>query len=462
MFVYNTLTRRLDEFRPINQPNVKMYSCGPTVYDYAHIGHFRSYTFVDTLKKVLTYNNFRVKHVMNLTDVGHLTEYDVEEQMKRRGKVKGSVWDIAKFYAEDFFKAMKKLNISTPSVVCKASDHIKEQIELIKSLERRGYTYKIDDGIYFDIRKFPEYGKLGRLKLDGQEPGARVDINPQKKTPYDFVLWKFTRPEEKRAMEWNSFWGRGVPGWHIECSAMSMKYLGESFDIHTGGEDLIPIHHTNEIAQSEAATGKKFVNYWIHNAHLFVEGERMSRSKGNFYTMKDVEERGFDPLALRYLFLTAHYRSKMNFTWEGLKGAQIAYRKLQQMVTEWKKSKQRIPPIETGKTADSYKKEFKEKINNDLNTPEALSVVWQTVKSSLPPSQKLDLILYYDQIMGLQLAQKGKPKMKISKTVKILVKKREDLRKQKKWVESDKIRKQIKELGWAVKDTPGGPKLTRN
>lgn len=474
---YNTLARQIEEFQPLNPPNVGMYSCGPTVYDYVHVGHFRSYVFVDTLKRVLIYNGFKVKHVMNLTDVGHLTEYDVEEQMRKRGG-QGTVWEMAEFYAQDFFAAMKKLNVLPADIVCKASEHIEDQIRLIKILDKKGFTYQIDDGIYFDISKFAGYGNLGRLKLDGQEPGARVDVNIQKRNPYDFALWKFSQPEEKRAMEWESPWAppgvrgkaRGVPGWHIECSAMAMKYLGDgeqsrTIDIHTGGEDLIPIHHTNEIAQSEAATGKPFVRYWLHNAHLIVEGEKMSRSKGNIYTLVDLEKRGFDPLALRYLFLTVHYRQKMNFTWEGLRAAQVAFGKLANLVSEWRRGGREVVSTVDVEKNDNLRRMFQEKIGSDLDTPGAITVVWQVAKSNLPDPDKLDLIFDFDQVLGLDLVRVSSldsaRDKRVPREVEELVIRREELRKQENWEEADVIRKEIEKLGFVIEDTSEGSKIKR-
>jgi len=324
--LFNTMGRKKEVFKPIIPGEVKMYACGPTVYDYTHIGHFRAYVFVDVLRRMIKFNGLKLKHVMNITDVGHLTddadqgEDKIEKKSKKEGK---TVWEIAKFYTKDFFDAMEKLNVQKPEIICKATDHIQEMIDLVKRIEDNGYIYRTSDGIYFDTSKLSDYGKLAGLDIEGLKEGARVEKNLEKKNPTDFALWKFAKEGEKRQMEWDSPWGpHSFPGWHIECTAMSMKYLGEVYDIHTGGVDHIPVHHTNEIAQAQGAIEKDFVNYWLHNEFVNINGEKMSKSKGNIYNMHDIEEKGFDPLSMRYLFLTAHYRSKINFTWDSLEAAE--------------------------------------------------------------------------------------------------------------------------------------------
>ncbi len=330
MKLYNTLTRRVEDFKPLNPPHVGMYACGPTVYDYTHIGHLRKYVGDDILRRVLEANNYEVKHVMNITDVGHLvSDEDLgEDKMERGARESGrTVWEVAKFYEDYFWKSVRQVNVERPSVVCKATEHLKEQIKLIEKLEKNGFIYITEHAIYFDISKFPNYTKLSGQKLEEKETGARVDvfIDKQKKHPQDFALWFFIVGHFKdHSMKWSSPWGEGFPGWHIECSAMSMEYLGERFDIHTGGIDHIPVHHTNEIAQSEAASGKAFVKYWVHHNFLQVDGGKMSKSLKNFYKIDDVLGKEFDPLALRYLFLTAHFRDKLNFTWKSLQAAQNA------------------------------------------------------------------------------------------------------------------------------------------
>ena len=477
--LYNTLTRKIEEFRPINPPNVGMYTCGMTVYDHTHIGHMRTYVNTDVLRRMLKYNGLKVKQVENITDVGHLTsDADTGEdklQKKARAERK-TAWEIAKIYTKEFFETMEALNVLRPDVVAPATEHIQEMIELVQELERRGFTYIIpNDGVYFDTSKLPDYGKLAQLDIKGLKAGARVELVPAKKNITDFVLWKFSKRGEKRDMEWESPWSkRSFPGWHIECSALAMKYLSPAFDqgkfdsekfetidLHTGGVDHIPVHHTNEIAQTEAATGKKFVNYWFHNEFLNVEGQKMSKSLGNFFWMKDIKERDFDPLALRYLFLTAHYRSKMNFTWKSLEAAQTAYRKLGEMIREWQRSGRTTVSPEDVRRIDDFRKRFQEKINDDLNIPEALAIAWEVAKSNIPNPDKLDLFLNFDQVLGLRLADQAKIKVKIPEEIKKLLEKREALRSQKRWQEADKIRKKIKKLGWQIEDTPQGPKVKR-
>ncbi|MBI3981130.1 cysteine--tRNA ligase [Candidatus Microgenomates bacterium] len=448
--LYNTLSRKIESFKPIHPPEVGFYSCGPTVYDFQHIGNYRTYVGNDLLQRVLMLNGYQVRRVMNITDVGHLTsnadtgEDKLEKGAKREGK---SVWEIAQFYTKDFFENLKQLSVITPGVICKATDHIKEMIDLIGELEKKGFTYQIEDGIYFNTAKLKDYGKLAKLDKKGLLAGARVEPVPGKKNSTDFALWKFSPKETKRQMEWKSPWGTGFPGWHIECSAMAMKYLGETFDIHSGGIDHIPIHHTNEIAQSEAATGKPFAKYWVHFAHLLVEREKMSKSLGNFYTRQDLQKKGFDMLSLRYLYLNTHYRTTMNFTWEALSGARRALERLKEKITEWQ---------EAGKIAlseeEKYTTEFLQSINDDLNLPQALSVVWQMVDDKkLAPGEKIVNIKKFDEVFGLDLLTFSKTE--IPQTVKELVKKREQVRKAKKWIESDRLRNEIEKMGYDVEDT---------
>jgi len=462
--LYNTLTRKIEEFKPINPPKVGMYTCGMTVYDHTHLGHMRTYVNTDVLGRVLEDNGFKVTQVENVTDVGHLFgDRDMgEDKLEATAKkVKKSAWDIAKMYEKEFFETMKALNVRKPSIVCRATEHIKEMIELVKQLEKKGFTYKTSDGIYFDTSKIKDYNKLSGMPLEKLKEGARVEVNPEKRNPTDFALWKFTPKGIKRQMEWESPWAKkSFPGWHIECSAMGMKYLGEKIDIHTGGEDHIPIHHTNERAQNIAATGQPVVGLWFHNTFLLVEGRKMSKSLKNFYWLKDVKDRGFDPLALRYLFLTAHYRSKMNFTWKSLEGAQKAYRKLGEMVREWQQQggRRTVSP-EDVKKIDDFRKKFQERVNEDLNIPEALAIVWKVAKSNIPNPDKLDLILDFDQVLGLKLAEVEE--IKIPAQVKKLVEEREKLRKMRKWKEADKLRKQAGKLGYLIEDTSQGPKVKK-
>jgi len=461
---YNSLTRKKEEFKPLQDKQAGIYTCGPTVYDYTHIGHLKRYIGDDILKRVLEYNGYEVKHVMNVTDVGHLVsdedtgEDKIEKGARESGK---TVWEVAKFYEEYFWKAVEKVNILKPDIVCRATKHIQEQIEVVRKLLEKGFAYQTEQAIYFDVAKFTGYTKLSRQKLEEKTIGAREEIiiDEDKKHPQDFALWFFlTGHFKNHTMRWPSPWGEGFPGWHIECSAMSMKYLGETLDIHTGGIDHIPVHHTNEIAQSEAATGKKFVNYWIHHDFLLVDGEKMSKSKKNFHTIDDIKKRGFNPLSFRYLCLNAHYRSKLNFTWQGLGAAQNALNNLYNFTRD-------LAPLKGAKslsnTFETYRQQFLAAINDDLNTPQALAIMWETIKDkNLSETEKKNLLLDFDKILGLGLANL-KP-AEIPENIKILASQREEARKNKNWDEADKIRKEIEILGYVVKDTETGPKISLN
>ncbi len=430
-----------------------MYTCGPTVYDFAHIGNLRSYVFADALRRTLEANGYRVKHVMNITDVGHLVsdadegEEKIELAARRAGK---SAWEIAQYYTEAFLRDSKKLHLREPAKRPRATSHLKEQIELIERLEKRGYTYRTSDGLYFDTSKLPDYGKLTGQRLEEKEAGARVEVNPEKRSPWDFALWKFSPKDRKREMEWDSSWGRGFPGWHIECSAMSRKYLGQPFDIHTGGVDLIPVHHTNEVAQSEAAYGLPLARSWMHGEFLLVDDRRMGKSEGNLITIEEVERRGFDPIAYRYFVLGAHYRSKLNFTWEALGAAQSALWNLRDTVRGWPRR---------GVRSKTYQEKFLTALNDDLNTPQALAVLWELVKSDASPRTKAGTILWFDRVLGLGLdAYMGRP-LEIPREVRTLVASREEARKAKNFSQADEIRKQIEQQGFIVEDTSGGPEL---
>jgi len=455
MRLYNSLSRKVEEFKPINPPKVGIYTCGPTVYDYMTIGNWRTYVLGDLLVRVLKYSGLQVDYMMNITDVGHLTgdnlgdadfgEDRMEKAAKRETK---TAWDIAKFYTQDFIDGYRQLNLSWPKnkQFCKATEHIQEQIELVLKIQSKGFTYRTDDGIYFDTTAFEAAGnKYGELSnLDQIKAGVRVKINTKKKDRRDFALWKFSKKDEKRQMEWPSPWGVGFPGWHIECSAMSMKYLGEQFDIHVGGEDLRSTHHPNEIAQSEAATGKKpFVKYWLHGAFLQVDGGRMGKSLGNAYTLKDLQAKGFSAMELRYFYLTGHYRKQLNFTWEALKASQEAYRKLKALAVGWQGEK-------SSKVTNLVYK-FKEAVENDLNMPQALAVVWEMAKSNISSMDKRKLISDWEQILGLDLLTPVQS-IKVPEEIKKLIKNRETLRKQRKWAEADELRRKIMTAGFTIVD----------
>jgi len=458
MKLYNTLTRKIEDFIPINPPKVGMYTCGPTVYDYTHIGHLRKYVGDDILRRILESNGYEVKLVMNITDVGHLVsdEDQGEDKMEKGARESGrTVWEVARFFEDYFWYSVSKVNIERPNIVAKATQHIKEQVKLIHRLEKNGFIYITDHAIYFDIFKFPNYTKLSGQSLEEKETGTRADVfvDKQKKHPQDFALWFFTVGHFKNhTMRWSSPWGEGFPGWHIECSAMSMEYLGDSLDIHTGGIDHVSVHHTNEIAQSEAATGKTFVKYWVHHNFLIVDGEKMSKSKKNFYRIDEILGKNFDPLALRYLFLTAHYRDKLNFTWKSLQAAQNALNNLRENIREWDSPK-------LGCT--QYEQDFMEVVNNDLNMPQALAVLWEMVRSDNPTSAKSQSLLKFDEILGLKLDEYLGKKIEIPVQVKKLIEQREKVRLAGDFKESDKLRHQIKKLGYEVEDTPAGPRIKK-
>mgnify|MGYP001563887046 FL=1 len=466
MRIYNSLARDVEEFKPANPPRVAMYTCGPTVYDYPTIGNWRTYTLSDLLYRALTYLGYKVDYVMNLTDVGHLTsDADTGEDKLEKGarREEKTAWEVAKFYAADFIENFARLNLVKPKLFSKATEHIKEQVELVTEIEKAGFAYRIDDGVYFDVVAYEKagntYGELSNL--EEIKAGARVEVNPQKKDPRDFALWKFSHKEgrsfdsaqddvsKKRHMEWDSPWGVGFPGWHIECSAMSMKYLGEQLDIHAGGEDLKSTHHPNEIAQSEAATGKKpFSKYWVHGAFLTVNGGKMGKSLSNAFTLQDIEKRGFDPLALRYFFLTGHYRKPLNFTWEALEAAATALKKLRGHVAEWEK-----PEIGCAE----YEAQFKAAIENDLNLPEALAVVWEMAKSDYPGRAKKASLLKFDQVLGLGLATYREEKVEISAEARQLLAQREKLRAEKRFAGADEMRRRLEEMGYKVMDKKSIP-----
>jgi cysteinyl-tRNA synthetase len=467
--IFNTMSRRKEVIKPLKDKRIGLYTCGLTVYDYAHIGNLRTYIFEDLLRRVLEYNGYRVKHVMNITDVGHLTsDADVGEDKMEVGakRERKTAWEIANFYSEKFFEDIDALNIERPHIVAKATDHIGEMIELIQRLERKGFTYKIDDGVYFDTSKVKDYGKLARLKLETLMPGARVEVNPQKRNPHDFALWKFSPKDVKRDMEWDSPWGIGFPGWHIECSAMSMKYLGESFDIHCGGIDHIPIHHTNEIAQSEAATGKRFVKYWVHGAHLIVEGKRMAKSLGNFLTLKDIIERGYDPLSLRFFYLQAHYRSQLNFTFPALDAAQSALNSIYDFVRRLGACTKGMKNPEVAIFTRDLRRKFVNAVNDDLNTPKALSYLFNYMKRLNKLIDKgrvggsdakvaLKTILELDRVLGLNL--KRLLKEELPEEASKLIREREEARSRKEYAIADAIRERLrKEFGIALEDTKEG------
>ena len=463
MKIFNSLSRKVEEIEKKPGDKIGVYTCGPTVYDYVTIGNWRTYTLGDLVVRTLKFLGYDVSYVMNITDVGHLTgdnlgDADIGEDrlVKEAKKERKTAWDIAQFYIEAFFNDFDKLNLEKPEVFARATDNIREQIALAKKLEENGLTYKTSDGIYFDTVRYEKttknkYGELSNL--DKIKEGARVEINPEKKNPRDFALWKFSPSSEKRDMEWDSPWGMGFPGWHLECSAMSMKYLGETFDIHVGGEDLRSTHHPNEIAQSQGATGKKFVDFWVHGAFLMVDGGRMGKSLGNAYTISDLEKKGFSALDLRYFYLSGKYNEPLNFTWESLKAAQNAFKKLREQVAAMKAQTQRTTlSFDKQKRIEDFRIQFLQAVNDDLNTPRSLAILWETLKSNIPSEDKYDLAISFDEVLGLKLSEISKTE-EISGEIRKLMEKREKLRKENNFEEADQIRKQIEDAGYKVKDS---------
>ena len=463
--LYNTLYRKKQIFESLKNKNVGLYTCGPTVYWFAHIGNLRTYIFEDILKRVLEYNGYKIRHVMNITDVGHLTsdadtgEDKLEKGAKREGK---TVWEIAEFYTNAFKQDLKRLNIQEPNVWVKATDTIKDQIDLIKILEKKGFTYRIEDGIYFDTSKLKSYGRLRGNKKIALKVGARVAMVCGKKNPTDFALWKFSPKGIKRQMEWKSPWGVGFPGWHTECVVMGIKNLGIPFDIHCGAIDHISIHHPNEIAQAEAAYGKILANYWIHGEFLILKDGKMAKSGGNIITLEGLIKRGFNPFAFRYLCLGTHYRSKLTFSWEALKGAQNSlnnlYRKAAEFAQDGRGQASADLDEDMPRPVKIYRKRFLEFIQDDLNMPKALALLWQLVKDKkISAQEKYKLLKNFDRIFGLNL---DKIKIeKIPQEIKKLVEQREKYREQKNWKKSDEIRAKIQKMGYLVEDTSSGSKI---
>jgi len=461
--LYNTLTKKVEEFTPIHPPKVGLYTCGMTVYDFAHIGHGKKYVGDDILRRVLARCRFDVTHVQNVTDVGHLSsDADSGEDKMEKGAVKSgkTVWQVAEFYTKHFYDSMDKLNVLRPTIICKATDHIKDQIALIGTLMTKGYAYDTSEAVYFDVSKFKNYGKLFGQNLKDKKTAVREEVQTGelKKHPADFALWfKRVGRFSDHAMHWGSPWGDGFPGWHIECSAMSMKYLGDTIDIHTGGIDHIPIHHPNEIAQSEAATGRQFVRFWVHHAFLMVDGKKMSKSVGNFYTIEDIIKKGFDPIALRYFYLTAHYRREINFTWDSMRAAQNALDELRGRVGQL--AADEISSLSNQGRA--MKQVFDEGLTTDLNTPVGLRVLWDVLKSDLPDGEKKTLVTDFDQVLGLRLDTVRAQDTAIPPDIKELVVKREQFRKEKNYAQSDNVRKQIEEKGFLIEDMPQGIRVKK-
>lgn len=469
--LYNTLTRKKEEFVPMVAGKVGMYSCGPTVYSYAHIGNMRTYIFEDVLRRVLEYDGYDVTQIMNITDVGHLVS-DADEgedkmitAMRREGK---SAYEIARFYTAFFLQEMERLNILMPTKLTPATEHIAEMIALIQKLDERGHAYVIEDGVYYDVKTFADYGKLSRLSLEGQEAGARVEVNEEKRNAADFALWKTAAANH--LMQWPSPWGQGFPGWHIECSAMSMKYLGNHFDIHTGGVDHIPVHHENEIAQSEGATGEKFVNYWLHGEFLLIDNGKMSKSLGNLYTTDDLEREGIDPLAYRYFCFTANYRTKLNFTWEAVRAQQKWFNRLREFMANAAALASEGGELGDTSWLDSYRQDFHDAIDDDLNMPRAVGVMATLVRevANKPPAAQVaarEALLDFDRVLGLGLGDIQpmlREEMAVNTSledlpaeVAALIEERKLARANKDFKRSDELRDQVRAMGYELIDKPG-------
>ena len=456
IYFYNTLTKKKELFKTIEPQKVKMYSCGPTVYKDATIGNMRTNLFQDTLRRVLEYNGYEVKQVMNITDVGHLVS-DADEgedkMLKSAREEHKAPMEIAEHYTKLFFKDLDRLNIEIPEVICKATDHIKEMLEMVQKIMERGYAYETSTAIYFDVSKLDEYGILSGIKLDEQKSGARVEVDPEKKHPYDFALW--IKAPENHLMKWDSPWGPSYPGWHIECSAMSTKYLGEEFDIHTGGIDLIPTHHENEIAQNKGACGKIPAHYWMHGEYLLINGGKMSKSLGNVYLLDDIVNRGYDPLVYRLFNFSCHYKGKLNFTWEGIESASVALNRLREGYQKHLAGNANI----SDDVIAEIENKFHQAINDDLNMPLAMSAVWEAVKYQDKSPKMAKLLEKFDTVLGVKITEKKEEE--IPQEILDLVEQRKIARQDKNWTESDRLRDLITEKGYSVKDTKDGVEVSK-
>ena len=462
IYLYNTLTRTKDLFKPLDEKEVRMYSCGPTVYKDATIGNMRTNIFQDVLRRILKYNGYKIKHVMNITDVGHLVsdgDEGEDKMIKSAREEHKTPLEIAERYTKLFFDDLKALNIETPEIICKATDYIPEMLEYVKELVEKGYAYETSTAIYFDISKLDKYPVLSNLNIEEQKAGARVEVDKEKKNPYDFALW--IKAPENHLMKWDSPWGPSYPGWHIECSAMSRKHLGERFDIHTGGIDLVPTHHENEIAQSKGVCGKIPANYWIHGEYLLIDGGKMSKSLGNVYLLKDIEEKGYDPLVYRLLCYTCSYRNKLNFTWEGIESTSKSLARLRNGYQQNKAGKDALNE-EDRKELDRLETEFHKAINDDMNMPLAMSYVWEVIKYNKKSPEIANLLLKFDTVLGIKIDKEEKNEIKIPEEVLELVEKRKKARQEKNWTESDRLRDEIQNLGYSVKDTKDGVDILKN
>lgn len=458
LYFYNTLTREKNIFKPIDSNEVKIYSCGPTVYKDATIGNMRTSIFQDVLRKVLRYNGYKIKHVMNITDVGHLVsdgDEGEDKMLKSAREEHKTPLEIAEHYTQLFFNDLKDLNVERPEIVCKATEHIKEMLEYVEELVKNGYAYETSTAIYFDISKLDKYPILSNLDLKEQKAGARIDVDTEKRNPYDFALW--IKAPENHLMKWDSPWGPSYPGWHIECSAMGRKYLGEQFDIHTGGIDLIPTHHENEIAQSKGACGKIPANYWMHGEYLLINGGKMSKSLGNTYLVKDIKEKGYNPLVYKLFSYSSHYRNKLNFTWEGIESASKSLERLKNGYQNHLKGTDKVDE----EIINKYEEKFHEAINDDLNMPSAMGVVWEVVRNEDKSPSLAKLLLKFDTVLGLKIDENNSKNEELPEEILELVEQRKVARENKDWNKSDELRDLITEKGYIVKDTKQGQEVSK-
>ena len=459
IYFYNTLTKKKDKFEPLNPDEIRIYSCGPTVYKDATIGNMRTNIFQDVLRRTLRYNGYKIKHVMNITDVGHLVsdgDEGEDKMLKSAREEHKTPLQIAEHYTKLFFDDLSALNIETPEIVCKATEHIKEMLEYVEKLMENGYAYETSTAIYFDISKLDKYPILSNLDVEKQKAGARVEIDPEKRNPQDFALW--IKAPENHLMKWDSFWGKCYPGWHLECSAMGHKYLGEEFDIHTGGVDHIPVHHENEIAQGKGFCGKIPAHYWMHVEFLQVNGGKMSKSLGNLYTLDDLKERGYEPYVYRMFNFSSHYRKKINFTFEAMDSAKIALARLRDGYLKHLEGTEDID----SEQISQYEQKFLQAINDDLNMPVAMSVVWDVIKNPVKSKKLANLILKFDEVLGFNLKKYKKEEIVLPQEIQELVNKRNEARANKNWAESDKLRDELTSKGYLVKDSKEGTIVSKN
>ena len=459
IYFYNTLTKKKEIFTPIEGNTVRLYSCGPTVYKDATIGNMKSFIFMDTLRRVLKYNGYNLKHAMNITDVGHLVsdgDEGEDKMVKAAKEEKKTPLEIAAFYTEKFLKDFDRLNIDRPEIICKATEHIEDMQKFVEKLLENGYAYETSTAIYFDVSKLDNYGLLSGIDLRNQKAGARVEIDEEKRNPYDFALW--IKAPKEHIMKWESPWGLCYPGWHIECSTMSNKYLGEEFDIHTGGVDLIPTHHENEIAQSKGCTGKIPARFWMHCEFLLIDGGKMSKSLGNTYLVDDLINKGYDPLAYKVLCFSSHYRNKLNFTWDALGSSQKTLDKLREGYAKHNEGNEAV----SEETVNEYRNKFLTALNDDLNMPIAMSVVWEVVKNPAKSKELANLLLEFDKVLAINIdKQVENTEIELPEEIKNLVEQRKTARENKDWALSDKIRDELKEKGYIVKDTKNGMEIEK-